>query len=331
MKSQMEVKGRTFLVTGAGGFIGSHLCEELLKNGAKVRALVKYNSRSDRGMLASGEKEDQMEICFGDIRDPFLTESFVEGCDGVFHLAALIGIPYSYVAPADYVEVNVKGTVNMLEACRKHSIRLVHTSTSEVYGTAQSVPIPENHPLQGQSPYSASKIAADKMVESYFKSFAADVVTVRPFNTYGPRQSSRALIPTVITQALCQDHLQLGSLDPVRDLTFVEDTVSGFIKVGLSDKAKGQVVNLGYGEGHAIQDVVDLILKLAGKEGMDIQTDEQRVRPEKSEVMKLISNRKLAKSVSGWEPKTNLEEGLKKTIDWIEKNIDQYRPSTYTI
>jgi len=256
----------------------------------------------------------------------------VRGCDAVFHLAALIGIPYSYVAPADYVAVNVQGTLNVLQACRdERTPRVVHTSTSEAYGTAQYVPIDELHPLQGQSPYSASKIAADKLAESYFRSFDLPVVTVRPFNTFGPRQSARAFIPTVISQALTRDCLRMGSLDPVRDMTFVKDTAEGFITVGLSDKAVGEVVNLGVGSGETIGTIARLILRMIGKPEMPIEQDPARVRPSKSEVMRLISNSQRAREWCGWAPRYTLEQGLSETVAWVQKNLDRYRPGVYAV
>ena len=328
------LNGKKILVTGAGGFIGSHLVEALLDKGAGVRAFVKYNGRGDLGMLADlpAESQKSIEIISGNICDPFFVRQAIRGCDYVFHLAALIGIPYSYVAPNDYVSVNVQGTVNVLQACRdEQTPRLVHTSTSETYGTAQYVPIDENHPLQGQSPYSASKIAADKMAESYYSSYQLPVTTIRPFNTFGPRQSARAIIPTVISQALTQDNLALGSLDPVRDLTFVKDTAEGFIKVGLCDEVVGKTVNLGVGVGNTIEKVVKTILHILGKQDMPIEQDPLRVRPAQSEVLRLISNNSVAKDVCGWRPSYSLERGLKETIEWIKKNIDRYRPELYAV
>lgn len=329
------LKGKKILVTGAGGFIGSHLVEALLEKGANVRAFIKYNSRSDWGMLSDLPEESQksIEVISGDIRDSFLVRKAVEGCDYVFHLAALIGIPYSYVAPSDYVMVNVQGTVNVLQACRdERTLRVVHTSTSETYGTALYVPIDEKHPMQGQSPYSASKIGADKMAESYYNSFGLPVVTVRPFNTFGPRQSSRAFIPAVITQALGFEKVIIGALEPVRDMTFVKDTVEGFIKVGLCDKVVGQVVNLGVGRGETIGTMVKMILRLLGKEDMLVEQDLARIRPAKSEVMCLISDNSKAREICGWNPLYNLENGLIETIEWIKKNRhNYYRLDRYTI
>jgi NAD dependent epimerase/dehydratase len=330
----MDIKNRKVLVTGAGGFIGSHLAELLLEKGAVVRAFVKYNGRGDLGMISDLPKQtqDSLEIISGDITDPFFVRKAVQGCDCVFHLAALIGIPYSYIAPSDYVRVNVYGTVNILQACRdERTPRLVHTSTSEVYGTAQYVPIDEKHPLQGQSPYSASKIAADKMAESYYRSFDLPVVIVRPFNTFGPRQSARAFIPTVITQALTHDKIKIGSQEPVRDMTFVKDTAAGFITVGLCDKVIGQVVNLGAGKGEAIGTLVRTILNILGKKDMPIEKEQTRVRPAKSEVMHLISDNTIAREVCGWTPKYTFEAGLIETIEWTKKNLGRYRPDTYAV
>ncbi|HML73241.1 MAG TPA: SDR family NAD(P)-dependent oxidoreductase [Anaerohalosphaeraceae bacterium] len=330
----MLCQNKKILVTGAGGFIGSHLVEALLERGANVRAFVRYNGRNDWGMLSDLPVESQksLDVISGDIRDPFFVRKAVQGCDAVFHLAALIGIPYSYVAPCDYVAVNIQGTVNILQACRdEQTPRLVHTSTSETYGTALYVPIDEKHPMQGQSPYSASKIGADKMAESYYNSFGLPVVIVRPFNTFGPRQSARAFIPTVITQALTRDKIVMGSLEPVRDMTFVKDTAEGFITVGLCDEAIGQTVNLGVGGGQTVGEMAKLILKLAGKPDMPIIQDTQRIRPSKSEVMRLISDNSKARTVCGWQPKYSLEEGLKQTLEWIRHNTNKYRPDQYVI
>jgi len=328
------LQGKKVLVTGAGGFIGSHLVEALLEKGAEVRAFVKYNGRGDWGMLSDlpAESLKSIDVIMGNICDPFFVRSAVKGCDYVFHLAALIGIPYSYVAPADYVMTNVQGTLHVLEACRSEGTkRVIHTSTSETYGTAQYVPIDENHPMQGQSPYSASKIGADRMVESYFRSFELPTVIVRPFNTFGPRQSARAFIPTVITQALTRDKIVMGALEPVRDMTYVKDTAEGFIQVGLAEKTVGQEVNLGVGQGETIGTMAKMILKLTGKKGMQIQQDPARIRPSKSEVMKLISDNSKALELSGWKPRYTLEQGLAETIEWAKKHLEMYKPDTYAV
>jgi len=278
------------------------------------------------------ESQKSLDVISGDIRDAFLVRTAVKDCNYVFHLAALIGIPYSYVAPSDYVAVNVMGTLNVLQACRdERTTRLVHTSTSETYGTALYVPIDEKHPMQGQSPYSASKIGADKMAESYYNSFGLPVVIARPFNTYGPRQSSRAFIPTVISQALSLKKIVMGSLEPVRDMSFVKDTVEGLIKVGLCDQVVGQTVNLGTGQGETIGTMVEMILRLVGKESMPVEQDPARIRPANSEVMRLISDNSKAREICGWAPKYDLKEGLLETIEWIRKNLHKYRSDRYNI
>lgn len=309
--------GRKVLVTGAGGFIGSHLVENLVQAGAKVTALVKYNGRGSTGMLTALKPEllGDVEIVSGDIRDAWQMLRVVDGKDTVFHLAALIGIPYSYVAPQSYVDVNVHGTLNLLEAARRVGVRrFMHTSTSEVYGTALRVPIDEAHPLQPQSPYSASKISADAMAESFFRTFESPVVIVRPFNTYGPRQSTRAIIPTVISQALRGDVLKLGSLDPVRDMTFAADTARGMMMCTHSDACVGKTTNLGTGSAVSVGEIVEMVGKAMGKK-FSVVTDAQRVRPVGSEVMKLVSDNQAALTRAGWKPLVGLEEGLVKTIE----------------
>ena len=327
------MKNKKVLVTGAGGFIGSHLTEELVKSGAKVRALAHYNSRNDWGLIDLLPKEikQELEVITGDIQDPFMIRKAVKGCAVVFHLAALIAIPYSYIAPESYVNVNIKGTLNVLQACLEEGVeKVVHTSTSETYGTAQYTPIDEKHPLQGQSPYSASKIGADKIAESFYRSFGLPVATTRPFNTYGPRQSARAIIPTIITQALVSSEVNLGLLTPVRDLTYVKDTVAGFLKVAESDKSVGEVINIGTGCGITIGDLAEKIIGFVGKD-VTIVRDEQRVRPEKSEVMQLLCDNRKAKELIGWEPRYALEEGLRGTIKWIKKNLDLYKAGIYNV
>jgi len=329
----MDWEDKKCLVTGAGGFIGSHLSEELVKLGAKVRTLVHYNSRNDWGLIELLPKEvrQELEIVTGDVQDPFMVRKIVQKRDIVFHLAALIAIPYSYVAPESYVNTNVKGTLNVLQACLEEGVeKVVHASTSETYGTAQYTPIDEKHPLQGQSPYSASKIGADKIAESFYLSFDLPVATIRPFNTYGPRQSARAIIPTIITQVLTGSEVKLGLLTPVRDLTYVKDTVAGFLKIAESDRAVGEVINIGTGIGITIGELAEKIMGLVGKD-VRIVRDESRIRPEKSEVMELICDRHKAKELIGWEPQYTLEEGLRETIKWIEDYLDLYKPGIYNI
>lgn len=322
------------LVSGASGFIGSHLTERLVKEGSCVKAFVHYNSRNDWGNLEYLPNEilDKIEIIPGDLTDPFSVEKAVEGVDMVFHLGALIAIPYSYIAPWQFISTNVQGTVNILEASRKFSVRkIIHTSTSEVYGTAIYAPIDEGHPLQAQSPYSASKISADKMAESYYRSFDLPVSIVRPFNTFGPRQSARAVIPTIISQAITSKVIKIGSLEPVRDLTYVEDTVDGFLAVARSDQVIGEVVNIGNGKGISINDLVHLIMEIMGKEDTEIISENDRIRPEKSEVFELICQNRKARELCSWGPKCSLREGLQKTIVWIENNLDRIKPHIYNV
>jgi NAD dependent epimerase/dehydratase len=331
----MNYQGKKVLVTGAGGFIGSHLVEELIFQGAHVTALVHYNGRSNWGNLEYISKADKskIEVILGDITDGSLVRRLVKGKNIVFHLAALIGIPYSYIAPMSYLRTNIEGTVNILEAARDTDIeRVICTSTSETYGTAIYTPIDENHPMQGQSPYSASKISADKMAESYFNSFDLPVVTVRPFNTYGPRQSARAIIPTIAMQLLSKvEYLTLGSLTPIRDMTYVSDTVSGFLAAGLADeKCLGEVLNLGTGTGVTIAHIAELMMNLTGHV-VPIITDENRVRPGKSEVFELIANADKAKEIIKWTPKFSLEQGLYKVVDYVGNNMNKYKPNLYSV
>jgi dTDP-glucose 4,6-dehydratase len=329
----MNWNGRQVLVTGAGGFIASHLIERLVKEGAQVRAFVRYNSRNDLGMLrlASTEVFSALEIVQGDLRDVEAVRKAVKGVDTVFHLGALIAIPYSYVNPREVIDVNIMGTLNVLMAARDATVRrVVHTSTSEVYGTAQYTPIDEKHPLQGQSPYSASKIGADKIAESFYRSFDVPVVTLRPFNTYGPRQSARAVIPTIITQALIRDQVKLGSLDPMRDFTFAADTANGFVRVAEAENVLGEEINLGNDNTIRIGDLAEKIFNIIGKTPK-ITADPQRVRPGKSEVMKLWASNQKARERIGWEPLISLDEGLKRTVEWISGHLDLYRPDQYTV
>jgi NAD dependent epimerase/dehydratase len=334
----MRLNGKTVLVTGAGGFIGSHLVEALLAQNCHVKALVKYNSRGDLGHLESLSPQQQaaLEIFSGDIADPFFVASAVSGCDVVFHLAALIGIPYSYIAPQHYVNVNIQGTLNILESCRKAGIeKLVHTSTSETYGSAQFTPITESHPLQGQSPYSASKIAADKMVESYVLSYNLPAAIIRPFNAFGPRQSARAIIPTIITQALnysqTQHPVKLGALSPKRDFSFVRDTVEGFIKIAESDQSIGEVINIGSGQAYSIGETLQIILRLLNQPDLPISLDSVRMRPDKSEVSLLLADNQKAKTLTGWEPQFTFEAGLEETIQYLRLNLGKYKPLQYSV
>ena len=326
-------QNRRVLVTGAGGFIGSHLAERLVELGARVRALVRYNSRNDWGLLEllPAPIKNELEVVLGDLTDPHNTTWMAQGQEVIFHLAALIAIPYSYRAPAHYVATNCGGTLNLLEAARQHGVeRFVHTSTSETYGTAQYTPIDEAHPLKGQSPYAASKIGADKLAESYYLSFGVPVVTVRPFNTYGPRQSARAIIPTIISQGLSGDVVRLGRLTPIRDLTFVGDTVEGFIKAGECPQAVGELFNLGSGRSTSIGELAQAIIGRLGG-GREIVSDDERVRPDASEVMELLCNSGKAKKILGWEPRVGLEEGLDRTIAYIRDHLHFYKPQLYTV
>lgn len=324
----------TVLVTGAGGFIGSHLAEMLVGEAARVRAMVHYNSRGDWGNLEflPPAKKKNLEVIAGDIADAGFVRRSVRGCDVVFHLAALIGIPFSYLAPEYYIQTNIEGTHRVLRAALEEGVsKVVHTSTSETYGTAQYVPIDEKHPLQGQSPYSATKIGADKIAESYHLSFGLPVATLRPFNTYGPRQSARAVIPTIITQLLEGPAVRLGSLDPVRDLTFVTDTAAAFVAVAASDKTVGEVVNAGNGKGIRIGDLLDLIARLMGRERVRVVADRGRVRPDKSEVMRLVCDNRKILDLAGWKPRVSIEEGLKRAIDHISKHRGLYKPGSYAV
>lgn len=327
----MDWKNKSILVTGAGGFVGSHLVEQLVSLGARTRALVRYNSAGSWGWLDQSPVKNDVEVVQGDIRDQDSTQRAIEDVDVVFHLAALIAIPYSYQAPLSYVRTNVEGTLNVLQSAIRNDVGLViHTSTSEVYGTARSIPISESHSLQGQSPYSATKIGADKIAESFHLSFGLPVVTVRPFNTYGPRQSARAVIPTIVTQALADEPIRLGNLEPTRDLNYVADTVAGFIKAAESPKAVGEVINLGTGRETSIAELAASILKTLGKD-LPVITESERVRPEKSEVDRLCADASKARELLGWEPKHTLEEGLSRTIEWIRENNERYRRGVYTI
>ncbi len=329
----MSLSGRSVLVTGAGGFIGGHLVARLVRDGAKVRAMARYNSRNERGTLDWLEPETvaQAEVVLGDLRD---IESVVQAADNVevvFHLGAQIAIPYSYVNPRDYFETNVLGTLNVAQAAlRADAERVVHTSTSEVYGSAQSVPITEQHPLEPQSPYAASKLAADKLMDSWHRSYDLPVTILRPFNTFGPFQSARAIVPTIISQALAGGPVRLGSVHPRRDLTFVGDTVAGFIAAAEGPDAVGRTLQLGTGVDVSIGELVEIVGELLGRD-LVVETEEARVRPAKSEVQRLISDPALARELTGWEPTVELRGGLTRTIDWIERNSARFRTDQYVI
>ena len=323
--------GKKVLVTGAGGFIGSHLAEALAVAGATTTAMVRYNSGSQIGNLAFADREvrDSLRIISGNIEDNDFVYQAIKGQDIVFHLAALIAIPYSYEAPRSYVRTNIEGTLNVLEGARRLDVsRVIHTSTSEVYGTAIRTPIDEDHPLQGQSPYSASKIGADKLAESYYRSFATPVTTVRPFNTFGPRQSARAFIPTIISQALERKEIRLGSLTPERDMTFVSDSVAGFMAAASTAGLEGKTINLGTGETHSVGWFAKRILGLMEVEKPIVQEGE-RLRPALSEVMKLVSDNRLARDCMAWSPKVSLEDGLRRSIEFVGKNLSFYQTDRY--
>jgi NAD dependent epimerase/dehydratase len=323
--------GRKALVTGAGGFIGAHLCSALVAGEADVRALVRYNSRDDHGALdwIDSDVRAEIQVVSGDLRDPESVLAAVEGAEVVFHLAAQIAIPYSYVNPRDFFETNVIGSLNVAQAALAHGVeRLVHTSTSEVYGSALTVPISEDHPLQAQSPYAASKVGADKLMDSFHRSFGLRMVVLRPFNTFGPFQSARAVIPTIVAQALAGGPVRLGSLHPRRDLTFVSDTAAGFMAVTGTESTIGRTIQLGTGVDVSIGELVQVIGEVLGRE-LDVEVEEARIRPEESEVERLISSPRLAEELTGWTPTVSLREGLERTIPWIQANLDRYRTDQY--
>lgn len=325
---------KVVLITGADGFIGSHLTEMLVSKGYKVKALSQYNSLNNWGWLEDINCKNEVEVLTGDIRDPNYCRHITQGVDIIFHLAALIAIPYSYVAPDSYVDTNVKGTLNICQAAKDNgNIRLIHTSTSEVYGTAQYVPIDERHPLQPQSPYSASKIAADAMAMSFFNVFGLPVTIARPFNTYGPRQSARAVIPTIITQiANGAKEIKLGDVSPTRDFNFVEDTCRGFVALAESDDTIGETVNIGSNTEISIEDTLNLIKEIM-KSDVKFILDKQRIRPSKSEVFRLWCDNTKIEKITGFRPKTKIREGLKKTIEWllIPNNLNSYKSEIYNV
>lgn len=324
----------TALVTGAGGFIGSHLVEALLREGHTVRGLVRYTSRGEWGHLEElkADPDDQLSVSLGDVADPYLIANLVVGCDVVFHLAALIGIPYSYHAPASYVTTNIHGTLNVLEACRKANVRrVIVTSTSEVYGTARYTPIDELHPLQAQSPYAASKIAADKLAESYFASFGVPVVILRPFNTYGPRQSARALIPAVLSQALVgASEIQLGNLEPQRDLTFIDDTVRAFLLAAAAPAIEGSTIHFGQGAAASVKALAQRCLEIVGSSARIVSVTERR-RPDNSEVDILLCDPTRARRLLGWTPNISLDTGLRRVADYVASHLEKYRTGSYVI
>lgn len=327
-----SLAGTRVAVTGAGGFIGSHLCEALVRAGAEVRAMVEYDSDGSIGWLAdSPDTLPAIEVRAGDIRDPEACRRMASGCETVFHLAALIAIPYSYENPTAVFDVNVGGTLNLALACRDAAVgRLVHTSTSEVYGTAQQVPITEDHPIHAQSPYAASKASADQLVMSFRDSYEMPATIVRPFNTYGPRQSMRAVLPTIIVQALAGGPVRLGSLDPRRDMTFVTDTVAGFIAGASSEAAEGLTLQLGTGTDHSVGEMVEAVGRAIGRE-LEVETDPARIRPAASEVQRLISDPSRMERSTGWTAETSLEEGIARMTEWVSANLGRFRPDEYAI
>jgi len=325
-------QGKRVLVTGAGGFVGSHLTERLAALGAETRALVHYRSNGSWGWLDDSGSQSEIEVIVGDIRDRDRVAEAMQGREVVFHLAALVGIPYSYHAPMSYIHTNVEGTVNVLQAARDVGVeRLVQTSTSEVYGTARYVPIDEEHQLQGQSPYAASKIGSDKMAEAFHCSFGLPVATIRPFNVYGPRQSARAVIPTIITQALTESTVRLGNLKPNRDFNYVADTVEGFLRVAECPEAVGNVFNIGSGREISIGNLANLVLDLVGRPDVTIVQNEGRVRPGNSEVDRLLADNSRARDILKWCSNYSLEKGLAHTIEWVRENIEQYQSGIYSV
>ena len=326
-------KNKKVIITGSEGFIGSHLTEKLVSLGSQVTAFVLYNSFNSCGWIDTFKKEirENVKIFFGDIRDEAIVRKALKDQEIVFHLAALIAIPYSYYAPRSFIETNVLGTLNIVQSSREFELmKVIHTSTSEVYGTAKYTPIDESHPLQGQSPYSASKIGADKVVESFYKSFNLPVAVIRPFNTFGPRQSARAVIPTIISQALIGNEVNLGNICAIRDMNYVKNTVKGFINIAQSDKSVGEVINIGSGVGLTVKEIVDIVSKLLNK-NIKINLDEKRLRPEKSEVEVLICDYKKAENLINWTPEFSFEEGLIETINWIKNNSKYFKPEIYNI
>ena len=330
----MRFAGKTVVVTGAGGFIGSHVVERLVREGATVRAMLRYTSRGQRGCLdfVPDDVLSSVAITLGDVRDFDAVREVMLGADAMFHLAALVGIPYSYEHPQEVIDTNIVGTSNILLAAKELGSleRIVLTSTSEVYGSAISVPMDESHPLQAQSPYSATKIAGDALGVSFARSFGLPVSIIRPFNAYGPRQSARAVIPTIIAQAVTGATLKLGTLETTRDFTFVEDTARAFVEIGGAEAALGEVVNAGSGREVSIRDVVLKIAAITGRD-LGVEVDQQRMRPQNSEVSRLLSDSSKAERLAGWRAETSLDDGLRRTVDWIREHIDLYRPKEYAV
>lgn len=331
----MDFKGKKVLITGADGFIGSHLTEKLVECGANVTALAQYNSFNSWGWLDSINSgiKNEINIITGDVRENDSVRNMIRGQEVVMHLAALIAIPYSYISPMAYIRTNIEGTTNILEACRDSDTiqKIIHTSTSETYGTAMYVPIDEKHPVQGQSPYSASKIAADKIAESFYRSFSMPICTVRPFNTYGPRQSARAVIPTIITQLLAgKTDIKLGSLTPTRDFNYVKDTVNGFIEIAKSDKVIGEEINIATQSEISIGDLVEKLIRQINPDAR-IVCDSNRLRPDKSEVNRLLGCNEKIKKLTKWKPQYTLDNGLNETISWIKKNLERYKVDIYNV
>lgn len=327
----MSLRDKKVLITGAGGFIGSHLTERLMGEAAHVRAFVHYRGNGSWGWLDSSPIRSELEVVAGDIADRDVVVRAVRGRDIVFHLAALIGIPYSYTAPASYLRTNAEGAMNVLQASQDAGVtRVIHTSTSEVYGTARQIPIPESHPLQSQSPYSASKIAGDKMAEAFHLSFGTPVVTLRPFNTFGPRQSTRAVIPTVIAQCLSGSSIRLGSLSPTRDFNYVANTVDAYLKAATTGGILGRTIHVGSGIELSIADLVKKIASIVGVPA-NVESDRDRVRPAASEVERLVADNTQAQTLLGWEPRITLDEGLRLTVQWIRDHLHEYRADTYSV
>ncbi|MFC1900297.1 GDP-mannose 4,6-dehydratase [Chloroflexota bacterium] len=333
MNKPDQMYDKKVLITGAGGFIGSHLTERLVEIGARTRAFIRYNSRNDWGMLEllPPDKLREVDVITGDLRDSDAVRHAAEGIDIIFHLGSLIAIPYSYIHPREAIETNIMGTLNVLTAGKENNVqRVVHTSTSEVYGTAQYVPINEDHPLHGQSPYSASKIGADMLAESFYRAYSLPVGTIRPFNNFGPRQSARAVIPTIITQALTVEQLHLGSLSPTRDFTYVDDTAAAFIRASQAPDFVGQTINVGSNFEISVGDIAEKVMSILGIK-KEIITDSGRIRPENSEVDRLWCDNAKALELLGWEPETSFEEGLKTTTTWISDNISLYKSEIYNV